>query len=109
MSTSSMAFLLYHEIALQGRELCESEPGYVRYVLDAPQFEAQMLAIKQAGLEGVSVSSALEFPSRAVGITFDDGCETDLLVAAPLLKKLGFGATFYVTSGRVGQNGYMSA
>jgi len=104
-----MAFLLYHEIALQGRELCESEPGYVRYVLDAPQFEAQMLAIKQAGLEGVSVSSALEFPSRAVGITFDDGCETDLLVAAPLLKKLGFGATFYVTSGRVGQNGYMSA
>jgi peptidoglycan/xylan/chitin deacetylase (PgdA/CDA1 family) len=109
MSTSSIAFLLYHEIALPGRELCETEPGYVHYVLDAPRFEAQMLAIKEAGLEGVSVSSALEFPSRAVGITFDDGCETDLLVAAPLLKRLGFGATFYVTSERVGRPGYMSA
>jgi peptidoglycan/xylan/chitin deacetylase (PgdA/CDA1 family) len=108
MSTSAIAFLLYHEIAVPGRELCETEPGYVRYVLDAPEFEAQMLAIRDAGFQGVSVTRALEFPSRAVAITFDDGCETDLLVAAPLLKQLGFGATFYVTSGRVGHSGYMS-
>jgi peptidoglycan/xylan/chitin deacetylase (PgdA/CDA1 family) len=109
MNRSAIAFLLYHEIAIPGRELCEIEPGYVRYVLDAPRFEAQMRTIKEAGLRGVSVTRALEFPTHAVGITFDDGCETDLLAAAPILKELDFGATFYVTSGRVGQNGYMSA
>ena len=41
-------------------------------------------------------------------MTFDDGCETDLLFAAPALKDAGFGATFYVTFGHLGRRGYMS-
>jgi peptidoglycan/xylan/chitin deacetylase (PgdA/CDA1 family) len=44
-----------------------------------------------------------------VTITFDDGCETDLLVAAPILKEFGFGATFYVTTGWTGNRGFMDA
>ena len=109
MKSPATIFLLYHEIALPGRELCQSDPGYVRYVLDGPEFEAQMLAIRAAGLKGVSVSEALKSPARSIAITFDDGCETDCLAAAPMLKKLGFGATFYVTCACVGQRGYMSA
>src|SRR5690242_17761642 len=34
---------------------------------------------------GVSVSEALEFSPNSVAITFDDGCETDLLAAAAVL------------------------
>ena len=36
-------------------------------------------------------------------ITFDDGCETDLLVAAPILRQAGFNATFFITWGRLGK------
>lgn len=108
MSAPAVIFLMYHELALPNRSCCQSEPGYVRYVLSAEEFEAQMLTMKASGLRGVKVSEALKSPSSAVAITFDDGCETDLLAAAPILKRLGFGATFYIVPGRIGQTGYMN-
>jgi peptidoglycan/xylan/chitin deacetylase (PgdA/CDA1 family) len=43
-----------------------------------------------------------------VGITFDDGFESDYTVAFPELQKRGFSATFYVVTGYVGRNGYMN-
>lgn len=101
---------MYHELEVPGRPLCQTEAGYVRYILSAADFRAQMQSVKDAGWQGVSVSEALRFPStRGVTITFDDGCETDLLVAAPILQEFGFRATFYVTSGWVGTRGYMTA
>jgi peptidoglycan/xylan/chitin deacetylase (PgdA/CDA1 family) len=47
-------------------------------------------------------------PGPGVVITFDDGCETDLLIAAPRLLEHGLSATFYVTTGFVGKPGYLS-
>ena len=41
-------------------------------------------------------------------ITFDDGCETDLITAAPILKQHCFGATFFVVSGFIGKRGFLS-
>ena len=38
-------------------------------------------------------------PDRLVVLTFDDGNKTDIEVVAPLLKKYGFGATFFITEG----------
>ncbi len=100
---SEIVYLMYHELETPGRPLCQPEPGYVRYILTAADFRAQMQSLKDANLQGVSVSEALAYPAKpSVTITFDDGCETDLLVAAPILKEFGFGATFYVTSGFVG-------
>ena len=103
-----MVYLMYHELASAGRQLCQSEPGYVRYVLDVAEFESQMAAIREIGFRGVSVSEALKFPSRSIALTFDDGCETDLVSAAPILKKFDFGATFYIVTGSVGKRGYLS-
>jgi peptidoglycan/xylan/chitin deacetylase (PgdA/CDA1 family) len=105
---SSVVFLMYHELALPGRKLVQSEPGYVRYVLKASEFAAHMSAIADLGFRGVNVSQALQFPSNAVAVTFDDGCETDLLCAAPLLKQHGFGATFYVVAEWIGKPGFLS-
>lgn len=105
----SVVFLMYHELALPGRDLVEPGPGYIRYALDAAEFEWQMRAIRDMGFRGIGVSQALEFPSRSVAITFDDGCETDLRTAAPVLKQLGFGATFYVVAGWIGKPGFLSA
>lgn len=43
--------------------------------------------------------SKLTIPDRLVVLTFDDGPKSQLTFAAPLLKELGFGATFYITEG----------
>lgn len=104
----STTFLMYHELELPGRALCQSDPGYVRYIISADEFAAHMQQIRGLGLRGVSVSEALTFNEPAVCITFDDGCETDLISAAPILKACGFGATFYVVAGFVGKSGYLS-
>jgi peptidoglycan/xylan/chitin deacetylase (PgdA/CDA1 family) len=104
-------FLMYHEIEAPGRPLCQSEPGYVRYVVQEAEFRRQMTWLQQRSIRGISVEDALlaDGSSAAVVITFDDGCASDLLVAAPLLKQLGFGATFYITLGFLGRPGYLVA
>lgn len=106
---SGVPYLMYHELELPGRPMCDSEPGYVRYVLGADDFRAQMDALKTAGIRGISVSQALASPrSGTVVLTFDDGSETDLITAAPILRDAGFNATFYITSGFVGRPGYLT-
>src|SRR5262245_9913968 len=47
-----------------------------------------------------SPSKALEpVPDRLVVLTFDDSSKMHFTVARPLLKRLGFGATFFITEG----------
>jgi len=109
MAEPEIVFLMYHELELPGRPRIQSDPGYVRYVLSASSFRAQMLTLKRQAWRGMSVTEALASPRLpGVAITFDDGCETDLLVAAPILHDNSFGATFYVTAGFLGRPGYMS-
>lgn len=109
MSPSRIVFLMYHELEIAGRKLCESEPGYVRYILPVDTFRTQMSWLKKFGWQGLNVTGALKYPDgESVCITFDDGCETDLIAAAPALHEFGFNATFYVTAGFVGTPGYMN-
>jgi peptidoglycan/xylan/chitin deacetylase (PgdA/CDA1 family) len=103
-----MVFLMYHELETDGRQLCLDAPGYVRYAVSATNFRAQMNHLKAMGWRGVDVDQALLFHPETTAITFDDGCETDLLVAAPILGELGFGATFYITTGFLGKSGYLT-
>jgi peptidoglycan/xylan/chitin deacetylase (PgdA/CDA1 family) len=110
MASRGIVFLMYHELELPGRPLCQSEPGYVRYILSETSFRSQMDWLRQNNWQALSVSEALTFPpGKSVAITFDDGSETDLTVAAPILKENGYDATFYVTAGFLDKPGYMSA
>jgi peptidoglycan/xylan/chitin deacetylase (PgdA/CDA1 family) len=105
-----IVLLMYHELELPARPLCRTEPGYVRYVVTCSNFQAQMNWLSQAGWRGLTLTETLKFEGgKAVAITFDDGSETDVTVAAPVLKEYGFGATIYVTAGFLGNQGYMSA
>jgi peptidoglycan/xylan/chitin deacetylase (PgdA/CDA1 family) len=109
MAGPRIVFLMYHELELPGRPLCHSEPGYMRYIVSKSSFESQMDWLQQNGWRGLSVSEALNYPAgNSVAITFDDGSETDLIAAAPLLKEKGSHATFYVTTGFLGKPGYLS-
>jgi len=107
--SAQIVFLMYHELELAGRKLCQSEPGYVRYILSLETFRSQMQFLSQSGFPGLNVSEAIHYSSEpAVCITFDDGCETDLIAAVPVLREFGFHATFYVTAGFLGTPGYLS-
>jgi len=44
----------------------------------------------------------------AVSLTFDDGRESDAVVALPELQRRDFRATFFVTTGLVGTQGFLS-
>jgi peptidoglycan/xylan/chitin deacetylase (PgdA/CDA1 family) len=118
MSTPSIIYLMYHELGVPGRGLCSSEPGYERYVLLEREFREQIDFLKARGYQGLRVGRALAFPEESntstnactnICITFDDGSETDLLAAAPILHQAGFGATFYITAGWLGKPGHLSA
>jgi len=109
MAGRGCVFLMYHELEMPGRALCQSEPGYVRYILRASAFREQMQWLKQSGYRGLSVSEALQYATQPnVSITFDDGCETDLIAAALVLREFGFRATFYLTAGFLGTPGYLN-
>jgi peptidoglycan/xylan/chitin deacetylase (PgdA/CDA1 family) len=111
--------LMYHELESPGRKLCRDEPGYVRYVITAEEFRRQLAYLRENGFQCLSVEDAFNEKDdekhdkqqrRArIVITFDDGCETDLLTAAPLLKEFDANATFYIVAGFLGSPGYLSA
>ena len=109
MTQPKIVFLMYHELELGGRALVQSDAGYTRYVLSEAQFREQLDWLSRNEWRGLCVSDALNFRQQAsVAITFDDGCETDLLSAAPHLAGNGFSATFYITSAFLNRTGYLS-
>jgi peptidoglycan/xylan/chitin deacetylase (PgdA/CDA1 family) len=101
--------LMYHELERPPRPLCQSDPGYVRYIMPEARFHEQICWLHSEGRHGLSVGEALaSSKSGSIVITFDDGCESDLLFAAPILKEYEHHATFYVTAGFLGKPGYLS-
>ena len=106
---NGIAVLMYHELETPGRPLCQSNPGYRRYVVPASAFQGHLAHLKSLGYEGIGVGGALKgVRDKQVVLTFDDGAETDLRIAAPLLASFGFRATFYVTAGFLGRPGFMT-
>ena len=47
----------------------------------------------------LSLPAATPIPDKLVVLTFDDSSASHATVAAPLLKRYGFGATFFITEG----------
>jgi peptidoglycan/xylan/chitin deacetylase (PgdA/CDA1 family) len=110
MMQRGIVFLMYHELELPGRPLVQSEPGYTRYVIQENTFASQMSWLRTRDWRGLSVGEALDRgPENAVTVTFDDGCETDLIAAAPILQQNRFNATFYITAGFLNRSGFMNS
>lgn len=63
-----------------------------------------MVVVLTAAASGVAATPADPYglllkpiPDKTVVLSFDDGCKSDVAFVAPLLKKHGFNATFYIT------------
>lgn len=109
--TKGIAFLMYHELGSPIRQVCDDSPGYRRYVVCEDNFKSQLAMIESSGWRGWNVSEALRAVSesgKGVCLTFDDGCATDLSIAAPLLLQKKFKATFYITVNHLGKPGFLT-
>ncbi|MBI2263309.1 polysaccharide deacetylase family protein [Candidatus Berkelbacteria bacterium] len=56
----------------------------------------------------IALKNPESLPAKPIILTFDDGYRDAYATAFPLLKKYGFKATFYVVSGFVGRNDYLT-
>jgi peptidoglycan/xylan/chitin deacetylase (PgdA/CDA1 family) len=99
--------LVYHHVV----------PGRSASVLFVPPetFEQQLKYLQDNGYRSVSfddLADCLEYgaplPERPVILSFDDGWENQFAYAFPLLQKYGFTATFYVVTGYIDHQNFMT-
>jgi peptidoglycan/xylan/chitin deacetylase (PgdA/CDA1 family) len=108
LADRSCAIFLLHGVVPEARDPVRNynrkhiESGYFRDFLRDLAGRGRALSMDQV-LEICEAGG--EFPDRSFALTFDDGFENNLSVAAPILEAMGLPATFYVTSRFVDENG----
>lgn len=92
--------LTYHDIETVSKN---------RFAITEELFEQQLRYMKENGYVGITLDQLDSFlryeqplPRKAVVITIDDGYKSAKTVAAPLLKKYGFPATFFIYTDFIG-------
>jgi peptidoglycan/xylan/chitin deacetylase (PgdA/CDA1 family) len=90
--------LMYHRI---GPALLAEEGDYVTEI---EHFGAQIQVLAKSGRPVLPLARLLDpgFPDGALWLSFDDGRESDAVLATPLLREAGFPAAFFVNPGLVG-------
>ncbi len=103
----ALTIFLFHGVIEQHRHAVRN---YTRKHIDRAQFRSVLEALCAAGtpisMDDVieATSSGYPLPPRSFAITFDDGFQNNLTVAAPVLRELKVPATFYVTTLFIEQN-----
>ncbi len=100
----SVPVLMYHHFA---------DTGSGAETISASVFEEHMRAISEAGYTAVTVREMIDYvmnggalPDKCVCITFDDGYESNITVAAPILEKYGMKATVFCIGVSAGKDTY---
>lgn len=104
--------LMYHHI----KEPSDADSDITRGLTVTPAaFETQMIYLQQQGYQSISMRQLFgalyngePLPARPVLLTFDDGYADNFENAAPILEKYGFGGTFNIITGMVGNPDYMN-
>jgi peptidoglycan/xylan/chitin deacetylase (PgdA/CDA1 family) len=103
---------MYHRIAPPA-EAGDSLPGLV---VSPAAFTAQLTAFKQASWRTITAADLAAYfvsgqqpPRRTFVITIDDGHQDGYTHAFPILQQLGFVATYYMITDRIGRTGFLSA
>lgn len=98
--TQDVAVLMYHDI---------TDHPTVYFDVTVAKFKAQLKQLEAAGATVISLADLYEhlsigksLPPKSVVLTFDDGYAGQYENAYPILKELGYPATFFVHTGAVG-------
>src|SRR5687767_9622489 len=92
-----LSTLIFHRVLPTPDPLLPSEPT-------AGEFEARMRWV-QRHFNVIPLDQAIaqlksrKLPARSLAITFDDGYADNQQIAAPILRKLGLPATFFIATG----------
>lgn len=96
--------LMYHQVSPRPAS------GFEKYTVTPRALAAQMRWLALAGYTPVGLDDLLAhraagapLPRRPVVITFDDGFQSCVEHAVPVLQSRGFTATFYLVAGLMGQ------
>ena len=107
------SLLTYHELVESQQDLAAFPATVSLYKLTVGEFRSQMERLAAMKLRGVSLADAMSWVRQdgedsgrpVTAVTFDDGNESDVTQAAPILEEAGCGATFFITAGWIGQPG----
>ena len=109
--TKKVPILMYHRVA----PTIDKGSAYPNLVVTPSVFESQMKALKAGGWKSLTARQVYErlarkqgIPSKTVVITFDDGRDDGYDYAWPIMQKYGFVGTFYVVTGRINRDKYLS-
>lgn len=104
--TAQVPILMYHAFTQDPAAAADS----TAYIED---FRAQMTALAEGGWTAVSYQDLLDYvyhgeelPEKPIVITMDDGYQSDLDLALPILEEKGFCATIAVIGCSVGKTTY---
>lgn len=89
--------LLFHNIAEQPQD---------KWTISTAHFEALLKYLKKRKFQTVFCNYVVaqeNYKPRKIALTFDDGHASIYEIAYPLLKKYGFTATVFVTTGNIGK------
>jgi peptidoglycan/xylan/chitin deacetylase (PgdA/CDA1 family) len=105
---NKLPVLMYHRVVSDRCPIPGDDPEEARYAVTLNAFSWQLDRLARYGRRGVSMARVVErlsggdpVPADWVGITFDDGNDSDYVHAVPLLSERGFTATFFVCGDRV--------
>lgn len=96
-STQRLSVLIFHRVLPQLDPFLPDEPDAERFTYLMTMLAAQFTPLSLS--EGLRRLGDGRLPPRAVCVTFDDGYADNLLVAAPILRRVGIPATVFVASG----------
>ncbi|PZV27797.1 MAG: polysaccharide deacetylase [Snowella sp.] len=102
LTSSKGLILTYHRVAQVKRDpwcLCVT-PQHFNEHLEVLQKYYNPLSLQQL----VKALGENRIPERAVVVTFDDGYADNFYHAKPLLEKYNIPATFFISTGYIGQN-----
>ncbi|WOV88261.1 polysaccharide deacetylase family protein [Sporosarcina oncorhynchi] len=101
--------LMYHD-------LVKTKVGDNVSVLEVDKFAEQMAYLKKNGWTTITprqmelwVDGKLKLPKKSVLITFDDGYDSTIDLAYPILKRHGFKATSFLITSRIDRPGMVSS
>lgn len=108
-SSFKLPILVYHQVVPDKAPMEEIPPSVRPYCLSQGKFIAQFDYLYNSGYKSTAVSEIYGLKEKhAVGITFDDGLESDYSISFPELEKRGFTATFFIVTDKVGEKGHMN-
>ncbi len=91
-------------------------PAGGEYNISTDKFEEQMQWLHDNGYHSISpaqlvaaIQTGAPLPPHPVCITFDDNQVSPYIHGLPILKRLGFTATFFIQTVTIGKDGFMDA